>query len=374
MTVWTQKKMKGGQEMIAEVILKVAGMESRESKYYPRPSLAGPERCLRQLCYFAQGYKGKPLQDRFKVVLDDSSWHEELTADWIRKSAYKLHSQQMEVICGEVPFNGSTYRIKGHIDGILTDLMGEDYLWEHKAVNHFTFQRYQKDKNPLDYLTQCAMYFQGLRKLQPDLGKGVLLIKNKNTSEYMEFSLSYDALNDIMVIETVSSDGTPERQEIFFNLYKDAIERFKKVEEHRINRTLPPRQYGTGDWQCEYCPYSETCYEGYEEEVSRWSSVALTGETAEAARKYLQLSAQIKPLEKELEKCKKILKDFLRTAEAKEGITDDGIRVLFSLQERTTINRELIPEDILKGATVVSLSEVLSVKGGRENGKGRNEA
>lgn len=359
--------------MIAEVILKVAGMESRESKYYPRPSLAGPERCLRQLCYFAQGYKGKPLADRFRVVLDDSSWHEELTADWIRKSAYKLHSQQMEIVCGEVPFNGGMYRIKGHIDGILTDLMGEDYLWEHKAVNHFTFQRYQKEKNPMDYLTQCAMYFQGLRKLQPDLGKGVLLIKNKNTSEYMEFSLSYDALNDIMVIETVSSDGTSGRQEIFFNLYKNAIERFVRVEEYRVNKTLPPRQYGPGDWQCEYCPYSETCYEGYAEEFSKYATVSLPEELKEVVKKYLDCSSRIKTLEKELEGYKKLFKDFLRASKAREATTD-SIRVSLSLQERTTINRELIPEDILKAATVVSLSEVLSVKGGRENGKGRNEA
>lgn len=360
--------------MIAELLLKVAGMENHTTTpYYPRPSLAGPERCLRQLCYMAQGYKGRPMADRFRVVLDDSSWHEELTADWIRKSAYKLHSQQMEIVCGEVPFNGSMYKIRGHIDGILTDLMGNDYLWEHKAINHFTFQRYQKEKNPIDYLTQCAMYFQGLQKLQPDIDKGVLLIKNKNTSEYMEFSLSYDALNDIMVVETVSSDGTQGRQEVFLDLYRNAIVRFVKVEEYRVNKTLPPREYGPGDWQCEYCQYNETCYEGYKEELSGWQSVYFTGEAERAASRYLELSKEVKSLEKELEECKKTLKGFLKAAEAREGITEDGIRVVLSLQERTTINRELIPEDILKAATVVSLSEVLSVRGGNNDKKSRNE-
>ena len=86
--------------MLADLIIKIAGMEAKkEAEYRPRPSSAGPERCLRQLVYRAQGITGKPIGNRFIMVLDDSSWHEELTADWIRKSAFQLLDQQKKVVC-----------------------------------------------------------------------------------------------------------------------------------------------------------------------------------------------------------------------------------------------------------------------------------
>ena len=102
--------------MLADVIIKVAGMEGKErGEYYPRPSLSGPERCIRQMVYWASGIKeDKKMGDRFQMTIDDSSWHETLTGDWLQKTAFKLHSEQMEV---ETPVG------KGHIDGILTDIL-----------------------------------------------------------------------------------------------------------------------------------------------------------------------------------------------------------------------------------------------------------
>ena len=81
--------------MLADLLIKIAGMTAKpEAEYRPRPSSAGPERCLRQLVYKALGTPGKPTGDRFIMVLDDSSWPEELTADWIRKSAFQPPDQQ----------------------------------------------------------------------------------------------------------------------------------------------------------------------------------------------------------------------------------------------------------------------------------------
>lgn len=163
--------------MLAELIEKIAGFEVKESSYYPRPSLAGPERCLRQLVYMARGVPSKKKEDRFHLVLDDSSWHEELTLDWLRKSAFKVHSEQLEVECGNVIWQGQPFTLKGHIDAIVTDLMGKDYLLEHKAINHFSFQKYLEKQYPIDYLTQCCLYIVGLQKLNPEIKDGILLIK-----------------------------------------------------------------------------------------------------------------------------------------------------------------------------------------------------
>ena len=143
--------------MLAEVLLKIAAEEAKQrdaeyfkqygktrTKYYSRPSSAGPEKCIRQMVFHSLDIAtDKPMDDRMWMVFDDGHWHEELTMDWIRKSVFQLHSEQMVVKC-RPPM---TF---GHIDGILTiprELTPEltepiDVLWEHKALNHFTFQRY----------------------------------------------------------------------------------------------------------------------------------------------------------------------------------------------------------------------------------------
>ena len=126
--------------MLADIIPKIAGMEQEKHKYNHRCSAASyGEKCLRQTVYDALGLPAKPFPDRTMLVFNDSSWHEELTADMIRKSAYRLHSEQMEVVAFEV--NGVS--VKGHIDGIITDMLDEDYHYEHKAINHFTFEHYE---------------------------------------------------------------------------------------------------------------------------------------------------------------------------------------------------------------------------------------
>ena len=82
--------------MIAELLHLVAGMDRDEFQYAPRPSSAGPDRCIRQMVYQRTGTpRDRELPARILHVLDDSAWHEELTADWIGKTSYILHSRQM---------------------------------------------------------------------------------------------------------------------------------------------------------------------------------------------------------------------------------------------------------------------------------------
>ena len=84
--------------MLADLIPKLAVMGAKpEQPYRPRPSSAGPERCIRQMVFHGLKIPRDPLPGRALLFFDDSSWHEELTADWLRTSAYKVHSEQMEV-------------------------------------------------------------------------------------------------------------------------------------------------------------------------------------------------------------------------------------------------------------------------------------
>ncbi|MCM8765940.1 MAG: hypothetical protein NC920_03735, partial [Candidatus Omnitrophica bacterium] len=136
-----------------------------------------------------------------------------------------LQTEQRGVECGKVTHKGAPFIIKGKIDGIITDLAGVDRLLEHKAVNHFSFERYSLEEFPLDYLTQMVFYFVGLSKIQPEIREGILLIKNKNTSQYLEFFVDYDISEDLLrVIEVIRSDGMRRDGEEFPGLYHQSIE------------------------------------------------------------------------------------------------------------------------------------------------------
>lgn len=350
--------------MIAEVILKVAGFDrfNGQIPYYPRPSYAGPERCLRSICYEAQGFP-KKLSDRFYAVLDDSSWHEELTLDILRKSSFRLHSEQMVVECGRVTHKGVPFTIRGRIDGILTDLAGVDRLLEHKAINHFTFERYSSEEFPMDYLTQTVFYFVGLSKIQPEIHEGILLIKNKNTSQYLEFFLDYDILGDILrVVEVIRSDGIRRGGEEFKGLYRQAIERFEEVEKHRQNKTLPPRQYEPGDWHCSYCSFEEMCNFSTEEEFTSLSDIeADIHEIEPIVKRYNELSNVKKETEKFLEELKREIREAIKARGLRKASVN-GYVVSLSLQKRHTLDKSLIPVEILKNAQKESLVEVLTVR------------
>ncbi|MFH1627388.1 MAG: hypothetical protein ABIE47_01540, partial [Pseudomonadota bacterium] len=105
--------------------------------------------------------------------------------DWLRKSIFKVHSEQMHVNvdmglpfmrqrtcktkisgqpCGQIIPAG---HIAGHMDFLLGNPEGKDILIEHKAINHFTFERIWRGEIPLDYVFQTSLYLQGLQPINP---------------------------------------------------------------------------------------------------------------------------------------------------------------------------------------------------------------
>lgn len=306
--------------MLADVIVKVAGMEREERHaYYPRPSLAGPERCIRQLVYWGNGTPAdKEIADRFIMVLDDSSWHEQLTIDWIQKTAYQIHSQQMEV-----SVSGHGINLIGHIDGVVTDLLGIDRLFEHKAINHFSWQKYAKGTPPLDNITQSCIYIKGLQAVNPDINETVLLMKNKNTAQYLEFIIGYDSSTDTATIKSISisyGEVSP-IGEVFENVVDGALLKFAKVDEHITAGTLPDRPFEFGtEFPCGYCSWQETCWANYEQEVKALSqSEADLNDMADAARFYKELGAQIDDMKGQQDEIKKSITARLHELEARHG-------------------------------------------------------
>src|SRR5437899_1997929 len=181
--------------MIADLLHKIALMEQpEEHPYSPRASQAGPERCVRAMTYHRTGTnRDKPTAGRMYHVFDDSNWHAELVGQWIAHSAYDLHSKELAVIC----YQDDAIIVRGRLDGIITDPLGTDRVLELKALNHFTWQRYASGEEfPEDYICQTCMYIRGIQRIA-SITEGLLLLKNKNTSQYVELLLRYNSHLDI---------------------------------------------------------------------------------------------------------------------------------------------------------------------------------
>lgn len=343
--------------MLAEAI-KLVAEETQEDRqaYRHRPSSAC--KCIRSLVYHATGIEAKPLPGRALLVFDDSKCHEELTANWIKKTAYKLHSEQMYVDIFEI--NG--VKVGGSIDGIIQDLTGKDYLWEHKAINHFSFQRISDDASAgHEYYVQCALYLCGLQKVQPDITEALLCIKNKNTAQYFE----YFVVSNWPDIEIYNIIGTQRGSLVYRieNVIGTCEETFGNVDLHIARKTLPDRPYTRDDWHCSYCGWQDGCWENYIEEIKAMpGNVNLANvffaDQVPLLNECVQLQHIKSDAEKRLKEIKEKIKFLLNGNKVKDGFYDDII-----------VNRSF--RDVKAFAVAARTDEILSIKkmkgGGGDN-------
>lgn len=344
--------------MIAEIIPKIASMKAEEEwtdDYRPRPSSAGPERCIRSMVYHGLGIPRNPWPGRMILTVDDSSWHEELTLDWIRQSAFQVHSQQMELT---LPAPMTT----GSIDGIITDVLGIDRLFEHKALNHFTFQKFwNNDELPLDYFTQCAIYMSGLQKVNPDIFEGILLIKNKNTAAYLEYLFKY-SWDSLLIVQKTSSQGETKPVDIIINdIVTDAVEKFNQVKKYIETKTLPKRPYDMDSWRCDYCGWARECWSNYEKEFKALKTAQmLPDEVADMVRYYKEVGAHKSEIEKEYDELKGKIKTVMKDADTREGSAGEYVCKL-SLSTIDRVDKSLLTQAEILRATKTTMQERLTI-------------
>ena len=373
--------------MIVELLHKVAGMEMEEYTYRPRPSMAGPSRCIRQMVYQRLGVAAdKELPDRLKHILNDGDWHDELTKDWIAKTTYELHSAQMGVtiplafdwlprrmfpcwLCQEQICEADYH---GHIDGLITDLLGVDRVYEHKGINHFSFERYASLKEfPEDYLAQEGSYLKAIQRDNPEIDEGVLILKNKNNSSFLEYLLHYDAPLDQLTVKTVThSDGTTHHpKEVREHIVEATLAKFQQVEQYAVENRLPDRPFEYDDWHCTYCRNQETCWEGYANELQSLAGEGeIEAEWADTLRYHNELGAHIKEQEKERKEISGKIKAHLLDRKIKKARAGE-YGVTLCIPDKKTIQWDEVPAslqaalDYYKTTKPVAFPKVTKLKG-----------
>lgn len=405
--------------MISQHMMKIGseGFDKERHAYYPRPSGAGTERCIRAQVYHALDIlETNGMGDRYALTIQDSIWHEDLSRDLINRSAmFRLHSDQMALDCIELDFvkkpNNNTdiadeNRVKdirvhsiwlhkqgwkwckicnkavplnmlhGHIDGVITDLAGIDRLWEHKAINFYAFDRYWSGDNewPIDYFTQCCLYIRGLQKVNPKVNEALLQMKNKNTAQYIDYHLRYDAETDTLeVLEIEHSNGDVRAGVGGFalhtvpNILANALERFRQIDAYRLERKLPRRPYGLDTYYpCGWCGWKDMCAENYIEEAKKRTAASkpltetLKPDVIEDIQEYYRVTTQYNQADKRRKQLKELIIDALNEESINRGEVNEYL-VNIGTQTRTYIDKDkLTPEDRAK-ASYTSTFETLRV-------------
>ena len=326
-------------------VLHLVAEETQEphGPYRPRPSSAGPERCIRQLVYHARGFEPAMFAGRALITFDDGHWHEEIMADWLNKTSYVLHSRSMKVMTAIGP---------GEIDGVVTDLLGVDRLIDFKSINHFGFERLLKNDFPLDYFAQQALYIRGLQADQPEMLEGVLLFKNKNQGAFVDVRYAYDNAADTMTLLDAehSSGKVTELGLELPNIVRAAVEKFAAVEQHRANETLPDRPFLDQDeYPCSYCRWQKLCWAGWEKEHEDLAEDVDLHDIADTVRYQRELGAEISAKTKERDGITNQIKLTLQAKGAKGGRAGEYV-LQEKLHKKRVLNQDKLSVQVKEAA------------------------
>lgn len=352
--------------MFVETILGVAQLGIHPSPYRPRPSVAGPERCLRSLVYKARHVPEPPPGRRLSMIFRDGHAHEDTSLEFLKQSLFVIHDQQRPInIPNAFPWriNYPAYRcpectqatghevlipsttLHGHIDALATGLDGRIRLFEHKAVvSHFFLRYWEEEKTPLDYFTQVVFYFRGLSLEGLAVTEGALVIKNKDTGALLEYEFEYDFPTDRLTVTALVRAPGGERKTIraaYRNLYQQSIARFQSVDDHTEHQTLPARLPDHDDIRCQYCPHSDICWEGYTLPIVT-EHVMMPEDLRAQALDFITIGSTLHPLAKRHQELKDLLKTAFLSRRIKSAVIGTEQLVL-TTGTQTKIDQSTIP-------------------------------
>lgn len=345
--------------MFAELILGLAQLGLKPTSYRPRPSVAGPERCLRQLVYKARGAPEPPVGRRLAMVFEDGHRHEDTTLKFLKNSLFILEAEQRPITIRDAfPWRQQhpDYRcpdcsrvegrdvwipataLHGHLDALVRGLLGTRYLLEHKAVVSHYFRRYwEEEQTPLDYFTQVVLYLRGLIEEGCPVTEGALVVKNKDTGAILEFEFHYEYRDDLFTVTAIIKAPGYEHKRVqhrYARLYFNAVARFEEVDRHLAAETLPLRLDSIDDIRCQYCPHADHCWDNLPP-ITLTAQVAIPESLKGDAEEFIALDEQLAPLERR----HKELKDKLKPALIEMGVTEAAVGQRLLVLTKSTSRR-----------------------------------
>jgi hypothetical protein len=339
-------------------VIEAVARKQDKKRYRPRVSNAGS--CPRALTYQALGVPPKGETGRMPVLLSDGAFHEDATIEWLEQGEVHVIMRQYGLDVTVIPnesiepwycelckknIDGNI--LHGHIDGVIDD-GNQYYLFEHKGLGDYGFENLDR-QFPTGYITQCCAYIKGLQNAGFDMTSALLLVKNKNNSEYRQIYIEYDSISDIARAENEWSGLV----DIFPNVLQELVSLHSIVAESRATgANLPNRPYDQESFQCTYCAFSDTCYAGLKSELQSASTGLVVSDSTKLGKAIQDLAdarqEKADTAEKE-KKAKQVIKTILAENNYRSG-ESDTYKFWLSPFDKNYIDESRIPYDILEQA------------------------
>lgn len=315
--------------MICEVIGRQLSQE--RSDYFPSCSKAGD--CPRKLTYWRLGVpESDPIPERMGVVWSIGDAIESALDQALSRSGIPIHSYQRKI---RIPFRYGT--IFGRIDRIIEP----DTVLDYKSINRYGFDEVLDSGPKREHVLQVNLYLHGLHlEGENRFTRGLVLYVNKDNGMLYEATFDYDP-----------------------QLALESIRLFELVEEHAMAGTLPERPDGftPATFPCTYCSWRSLCWgNGTFAPPGDSRKIADLSHLSNELIRYLEISAEIRALEKQKERIRALVQAALVDAGAREGFAG-GVRARIITGFREKVDLDKIPELFRAAATTVETTTMLRI-------------
>ncbi|MFQ5510151.1 MAG: PD-(D/E)XK nuclease family protein [Leptospirillia bacterium] len=191
-------------ERVSELI--DAALQAEQAQQQPRDYLGGSrlgvscERALQYEYTHTPEDPGRAFSGRLLRVFEVGHALEELAIRWLRLAGFELHTQKANG--GQFGFSVAGGRIRGHVDGVLTDgpeALGLTFpaLWECKTMNAKAWRETVKKgvaKAKPVYAAQVAVYQAYMEGSVPGISQNAALFTaiNKDSQELYFEAVPFD--------------------------------------------------------------------------------------------------------------------------------------------------------------------------------------
>lgn len=233
-------------------VLVDSALQEKQSQQTPRDYLGASR--LGVACDRALQYEylhvavdpGRAFPGKILRIFEAGHVFEDLAIEWLRAAGFTLLTENDTG--GQFGFSAANGRLKGHIDGVITDGPRElnlpyPMLWECKSLSHASWKDTVKRKvaksKPV-YASQMAIYQAYMEPQVKGISESPALFTaiNKNTAE--------------LYFEAVPFDG---------QLAQQSSDRGVRVilacEAHEL---LPRMTRDPSHFQCQYCAWQDRCW------------------------------------------------------------------------------------------------------------------
>ena len=195
--------------------------DKREDKDQKHFYITDSGKCKRAVYFSMKGYPKKEMEPRVLRIFERGDIiHQRLMSSFLAIPEIKVVASEVDIPSKDL-FHGRA--------DVIISVENKLYVVDFKSSNDFKFRKLVEPD--LAHKRQIQLYMHYFK-----IPQGILLYENKNTQDFKEFGVKYDA-----------------------DLCREIINDFETLKYQIENETPPQKPTDLESWQCEYCDFKEVC-------------------------------------------------------------------------------------------------------------------